>query len=100
MQVLEDGQAGHQPGGQRRPAGIIVVELAEARLEKAPVDHAREPRQRVSQVDDLIEPRPEKIRLATLASLLRSHRQNHPAPLNGGRERMARPVGKGVFVWL
>ena len=79
VQVLEDRQAGHQPGGQRRPAGIIVVELAEARLEKAPVDRARERHQRVSQVDDLIEPRPEQIRLATLASLLRSHRQNHPA---------------------
>ena len=79
VQVLEDRQAGHQPGGQRRPAGIIVVELAEAHLEKAPVDRARERHQRVSQVDDLIEPRPEQIRLATLASLLRSHRQNHPA---------------------
>ena len=74
VQVLEDGQAGHQPGRQRWPAGIIVVKLAEARLEKAPVDRARERHQRVGQVDDLIEPRPEQIRLAALASLLRSHR--------------------------
>jgi hypothetical protein len=72
--------------GSGRPAGIIVVELAEARLEKAPVDHARERHQRVGQVDDLIEPRPEQIRLAALASLLRSHVQNHPHRLNGGRE--------------
>ena len=63
MQVLEDGQARHQPGRQGRPAGTIVVDRAEARLEEAPVDRAGKLHQRVAQIDDLIEPRPEEIRL-------------------------------------
>jgi hypothetical protein len=59
VQVLEDTKPRHQPGGERRLAGSVAVDLAEALFEKAPVDRARQLRQRVLQIDELVEPRPE-----------------------------------------
>ena len=40
VQVLEDREPGHQPGGERRLAGSVAVDRAEALFEEAPVDRA------------------------------------------------------------
>ena len=72
--VLEDRQPRHQPRRQRRPAGIVVVNLAEPLFQKAPVDRAPQRHQRMVHVDDLIEPRAEQILLPRLATLSWPHR--------------------------
>jgi len=74
VHVLQNCEAGHQPRRQRRLARPVVIDGAEALLQKAPVDRAGELRQRMAHVDDLVEPGLEKIVLSALASLLRSHR--------------------------
>jgi hypothetical protein len=43
------------------PAQLWAIELAEARLERRPVDQSRQPRQRVAQVDLLIEARASEV---------------------------------------
>jgi len=53
-------------------AGAIAVERPEALLEKAPIDRTGQLCQGMGQVNDLIEPRPEQIRLACLPPLLGS----------------------------
>lgn len=55
--VLEDRQPRHQPRRQGRPAGNVGVDRPEFALEKSPVDLARQLRQRVVHVDDLVEVR-------------------------------------------
>jgi hypothetical protein len=85
VQMLEDREPGHQPGRQGRPAGILVVDLAKALLEEAPVDRLRELHQCVIGIDDLIEPRPKQIGLAALAPLLGSH-ESLPGDCLTGRE--------------
>ena len=45
--VLENGEARHQPGRQRRPTDALGVHGAEFALQKLPVDRPRELRQRV-----------------------------------------------------
>src|SRR5918995_3296090 len=47
-------------------AGAIAVERPEALLEKAPIDRTGQLGQGMGQVNDLIEPRPEQIRLVCL----------------------------------
>jgi hypothetical protein len=42
-------------------SGLVGIDRAEPLLEKAPVNRPAELRQRVIQVDDLVEARPEKI---------------------------------------
>ena len=61
VHVLEDRKPRHQPCGQRRVAGLVRIDRAEPRLEKAPVDRPAELRQRMIEVDDLVKPGPEKI---------------------------------------
>ena len=61
MHVLEDRKPRHQPRRQRRVAGLVGIDRAEPRLEKTPVDRPAKLRQRVIEVDDLVEPGPEKI---------------------------------------
>ena len=56
VHVFEDGEAGHQPRRQRRPAGIIVIDRAETLFQKSPIDCARKLHQRMPGIDDLIEP--------------------------------------------
>src|SRR5687768_7138496 len=73
VQVLEDGQACHEPGRQRRSAWIVIVDGPEPLLEKAPVDSGGELHQSMAEVDDLIEPGSKQIRLARLPPLLGSH---------------------------
>ena len=71
--VLENGEACHQPGRQRRPSRFVGVHGAEFVLKEAPVDRPRELRQRVVHVDDLIKPRPEQILLAAVPTFPWSH---------------------------
>jgi len=56
ISVLEDGQPRHQSRRQRRVAGIIRVDLAEAPFQESLIHRPRQRRQRVLHVDDLIEP--------------------------------------------
>ena len=74
VHVLEDRQPRHQPRRQRRVSGLVGIDRAEPLLEKAPVDRPTKLRQRVIQVDDLVEPRPEKIVLPAVPPLPGPHR--------------------------
>jgi hypothetical protein len=74
VHVLEDRKPRHQPRRQRGVAGLVRIDRAEPRLEKAPVDRPAELRQRVIEVDDLVEPRPEEIVLPAVPPLLGPHR--------------------------
>jgi hypothetical protein len=71
---LEDRQTRHEPRRQRRMSGLVRIDRTEPTLEKPPVDGPGQFRQRVAHVDDLVEPRPEKIVLPALPTLLRPHR--------------------------
>jgi len=71
--VLEDGQTRHQPGRQRRNAGPITVDLAEAALQEPPVDRLRQLHQLMAHVDDLVEPGAEQILRPRLAPLTWLH---------------------------
>jgi hypothetical protein len=55
-------------------AGLVRIDRAEPRLEKAPVDRPAKLRQRVIEVDDLVEPGPEEIVLPAVPPLLGPHR--------------------------
>ena len=74
MHVLEDRKPRHQPRRQRRMSGLVGIDRAEPPLEKAPVDRPAELRQRVIQVDDLVEAGPEKIVLPAVSPLPGPHR--------------------------
>jgi hypothetical protein len=63
---LQDGQSRHQPCRQRRPARVVVIDLAKPLFEKAPVDRRRQ----LHHVEDLIEPRPQQVALAAVSSSL------------------------------
>jgi hypothetical protein len=52
----------------------VRIGRSEPVLEKPPVDRIAELHKRVSDIDDLVEPRPEQIVLSTLPPLLRPHR--------------------------
>jgi hypothetical protein len=80
VRVLEDRKPRHQPRRQRRLARLVRIDRAEPLLEKPPVDRCGEPRQRVTHVDDLVEPRLEEIALAAVLTLLRPHRESLPSP--------------------
>lgn len=64
MHVLEDRQTRHQPDGQRRPARTIAINRARLPTQDLPIDCARQFGQRVSRVDDLIQPGSQKVMLA------------------------------------
>ena len=59
MHVLDYGEPRHQPRRQWWLSRLVGVDLTEPPLQKTPVDRLRELHQRVLQIDDLIEPRPE-----------------------------------------
>src|ERR1700687_2524676 len=61
VRVLEDREASHQAGRQRRLTRAIRVHVAELAADQLPVDQAAEPDQRVLHVDDLVAPRPAQI---------------------------------------
>jgi hypothetical protein len=77
--VLQDRKPRHQARRQRRLSRTIVVNLAEAPFEKGPIDRPRELGEWMAHVDDLVEPRLEKIALPALPTLSRSH-ANRPPP--------------------
>jgi len=70
---LEDGKSRHQPGRQRWMARRVSIDCTAARLHKAPVDCPAEPGQRMIHINDLIQPRPEKIVLTAVPPFLRTH---------------------------
>ncbi len=72
--MLEDEEAGHQPRRQTRLAGASRAHRGEAAIEKLPVDLVGKPHQRVLQVDDLIQRRPQQVPLAIVS------RSCHPPP--------------------
>lgn len=75
--MFEDRQPRHQPRWQRRHAGVVGIDRAEAPLQKWPVDRLRQPHQLVSHVDDLIQPGAEQVLLSRLAPLAWSrHRRS------------------------
>jgi hypothetical protein len=55
-------------------SSLVRIGRTEPTLEKPPVDSPGQLRQRVAHVDDLVEPRSEKIVLPALPVLLRPHR--------------------------
>src|SRR5271154_5875262 len=92
VHVLEDRQPRHQPGRKRRMAGFVGVDRAEPLLQEPPVDDLAELRQRMSHVDDLVEPRPKEIVLPAVPPLFRPHRINL-RQADGRREsRPATPI--------
>jgi hypothetical protein len=100
VHVLEDRKRGHQPRRQRRVSGLVRIDRAEPPLEKAPVDRPAELRQRVIEVDDLVEPGLERIVLPAVPSLFGPHRitsakpterQNHDQMIRSIRKKSNRP---------
>ncbi len=85
VQVLEDRQACHEAGRQRRSARIIVVDGSEALLKKAPVYGGSELHQGMGGIDDLVEPGTEQIRLTYLPPLLGPH-ENPRDTVDGSME--------------
>lgn len=53
---FKDGQAGHQPVRQGRPAGIIIIDRTEPAFQKTPVDRPCQLPQRTVHGEDLVEP--------------------------------------------
>ena len=86
--VFENGEPRHQPRRQRRLAGAILVNLAEFLFQKSPVDRPRQLRQRMIDVDDLIEPRTKHILLAGLPSLPWPHQILHASLPPAGESRL------------
>jgi hypothetical protein len=81
VRALEDRKTRHQPCRQRRLAWLVRIDRPEPLLKEPPVDRRRQLRQRMAQVDDLVAPRPEKIALPAVPTLLRPHRESLPSPL-------------------
>src|SRR5882762_9135633 len=82
----------HQSGRQRRVAGVIRVDLAEAAFQEAPIHRPRQRDQWMLQVDDLIEPGAKQILFTRLSSFPWPHlvprqsisrRVNHESNLQG-----------------
>ena len=73
MHVLQDREPRHEPRRQRRLAWTVGIDRAAPLFQKPPVDRCGELRQRMAGVDDLVEPRPEKIVLSAIPTLLRPH---------------------------
>jgi len=63
VHVLQDEQPGHQPGRQRRLSRPGRAYAGKPAVEKAPVDLTRQPHQRMAEVDDLLQRRPQQILL-------------------------------------
>ena len=74
VHVFEDRQAGHQSRRQRRPARDVAVDRSQLLLEEAPIDAEGQFREWMCRINDLVEPGPQQVVLAALASLLGSHR--------------------------
>ena len=73
-------------------AGFVRIDRAEPLLEEPPVDDLAELRQRMSDVDDLVEPRPEEIVLPAVPPLFRPHRINLRQPDGEKRITTSAPI--------
>ena len=74
VHVLQDEQSRHQPRRQWRLAWTRGAHAGKPAVEKLPIDLARQPHQRMSKIDDVLERRPQQI-LLTIVPRLR-----HRAP--------------------
>ena len=63
VHVIQDEQPRHQPGRQRRLPHTRCAYAGKTAVEKLPIDLPRQPHQRVPQVDDVLERRPQQILL-------------------------------------
>ena len=104
VHVLENEQARHQP---RRQPGLSCSRLArraEAPVEKAPVDLARQPHQRMAHVDDRLQRGQQQVLLTLVsrlrhASLLRKPPQNRITNRSKSESQIARkPRAKPAFL--
>ena len=59
VHVLQDEEPGDQPCRQTRMTRSRRAHRGKALIEKAPIDRPRQPRQRMPEVDDLVERRPQ-----------------------------------------
>ena len=80
-----DRQPGHQPRRQRRMSGLVRIDRAQPLLEEAPGNRPAELRQRVIDVDGLVEPRLEEIVLPAV-----------PPPLGRIESPSAKPTGDRI----
>ncbi len=63
VRVLQDEESGHQPRRQTGLAWSCLTDRGKAPIEEAPVDLRRQPRQRMVQIDDLFQRRPQQVLL-------------------------------------
>ena len=63
VHVLQDQQPGHQPGRQRRLTRSGRAHAGKPLVEKPPIDLARQPHQRMAEVDDRLQRRPQQVLL-------------------------------------
>jgi hypothetical protein len=66
MHVLQNEQAGDKPRRQARLPRPCLAHRTKAIVQDVPVDQRRQPRQRVTHVDDLIQGRKQQILLAII----------------------------------
>jgi hypothetical protein len=88
----------HALGGQRRLAGTIPINRIQVLLDEGPVDARPQLRQRMVEVDDLIQTRPQPLCLTAVASFARPHGQDPPGSVSAaadhGRSRRSNFAGK------
>jgi hypothetical protein len=70
VHVLQNEQPGHQPGRQARLARTRRADAGKPAVKKRPIDLAGQPRQRMAEVDDVLQCRPQQI-LLTIVPWLR-----------------------------
>src|SRR3954465_3830416 len=78
-------QKPHQPRRPGRAARLVRIDRSELLLEEAPVDCPSELHHWMSEVDNLVEPRPEKIALARFPTLFRPHQSPRRCPQRSQR---------------
>jgi len=69
VHVLQDQQPRHQSGRQSRLSLARRAYAGKAPVEKTPIDLPRQPHQRVAEVDDLLQRRPQQILLPVVPRL-------------------------------
>jgi hypothetical protein len=72
--VLEDEQPRHQPCRQWRPPLTRRAHAGKALIEKPPIDFPPQPHQRMAEIDDVVQTRPQQIALPVVPWLC------HPRP--------------------
>jgi len=69
VHMLKDQKPGNQPGGERRLPGTGATHRAEPPVDEIPVDLSRQACQRMPEIDDLLQGRPEQILVTPIARL-------------------------------